>query len=97
MVGSMGSRSIVKQNLRGDDGKAPYERNRGHSCTTPFVPFGEAIMYLPMKTVQRNKGDPAKHQGIWLGINERIEETTVGITRGVIKCRTVNRMSQEQR
>ena len=35
--------------------------------------------------------------GIWLGINERTEEVLVGTSNGVVKCRTVNRMSEDNR
>ena len=68
-------------------GKTPYERIRKEDCVTPLAPFGETIMYLPLKTVHRNKGIPAKRIGTWLGINERIDETLVGTKRGVVKCR----------
>ena len=47
-----------------------------------------------MKIVKRAKGMPAKRPGIWLGINERTEENLIGTTNGVIKCRTVNRLSE---
>ena len=56
------------------------------------MPFGEKVMYVPMKTVRRQKGEAAKIPGIWLGINERTEENIVGTERGVVKCRTVSRL-----
>ena len=80
----------------GDDGRTPCERIRGSQCKTPLVPFGETIMYLPMKTVHRNKGEPAKLPGVWLGINERTEEVLVGTHKGIVKCRTVSRLSKDQ-
>lgn len=48
-----------------------------------------------MKTVHRNKSEPAKLPGVWLGINERIEEVLIGTYKGVVKCRTVSRMSSD--
>ena len=53
-------------------------------------------MYFQMKIVRRQKGEAAKRPGIWLGINERIEETLVGTERGVIKCRTASRVCSDE-
>ena len=86
---------LISKYSRGDDGKSPYERLRGEPSKVPLVPFGERVLYLPMKTVKRPKGEPAKRVGIWLGINERTEETLVGTEKGVIKCRTISRFSQD--
>ena len=36
-------------------------------------------------------------EGIWLGVNGRTEEVFVGTRRGVIKCRTVHRLPEEDR
>ena len=79
----------------GDDGKTIYERIHHEDCVTPLVPFGGAVMYLPLKTVHRNKGVPATKAGVWLGIGERMEETSIGIEFGVVKCRTVDRLKEE--
>ena len=81
----------------GDDGKIPFERIRNETCVTPCVPYGETIMYLPLQTVACSKGEPIKKQGVWLGTIERTEEVTVGTKRGVVKCRTVNRLAANER
>ena len=90
------SAELLSKYSRGDDGKSPYERFRGEPSRAPLVPFGEKVMYLPMKIAKRQKGEAAKMQGIWLGINERTEENIVGTERGVIKCRTVSRLCGEE-
>ena len=79
----------------GDDGKTPYERIRQEACQVPFVPFGEMVLYLPMKTATSSKGVPARKAGIWLGVIERTEEMIIGTKDGVVKCRTVSRMSKD--
>ena len=81
----------------GDDGRAPHERLHGETCTTPLVPFGESVMYLPMKTVRRDKGDPAKQPGVWLGIMARTQKVLIGTTIGAIKCRIVTRLAEQER
>ena len=91
------SAELISKYSVGMDGKTPYERIRKEDCVTPLAPFGETIMYLPLKIVHRNKGIPANRIGIWLGVNERIEETLVGTKRGVVKCRIVDRLSETER
>ena len=84
---------LISKYSAGDDGKTPYERIRQEKCKVPLVPVGETVLYLPMKTATESKGTPARKQGVWLGVIERIEETIIGTFNGVIKCRTVSRMA----
>lgn len=81
----------------GDDGKSPHERLHGERCGTPLVPFGESIMYLPMKTTRRDKGNIAKRPGIWLGVIARTQEVLVGTEAGVATCRTVTRLLDDEK
>ena len=37
----------------GDDGKSPSKRMHGEKCLIELVPFGESILYLPLKTMRR--------------------------------------------
>ena len=91
------SAELISKYVVGENGKTSYERFRGEDCVTPLVPFGETVMYLPLKSVHRNKGMPAKRTGIWFGVRERIEEVLIGTTRGVVKCRTVGRLGDTER
>ena len=50
-------------------------------------------MYLPMRSASSSKGELARKVGIWLGIIEKTEEVIIGTKHGVVKCRTVNRLS----
>ena len=88
---------IISKHSIGDDGKSAYERIRGERCVVPIVPFGEAVIYLPLKTAKHTKGEAVRRTGIWLGTIERIEETLIGTERGVIKCRTVSRLPGNER
>ena len=88
---------LVSKYAPGEDGRTPYERIRNEECMVPTVFFGETILYLPIKTVRRNKGDAAKKQGVWIGTIERTEEAIIGIEHGVIKCRTVTRLAEGDR
>ena len=84
---------LISKYVPGEDGRTPYERLRKESCKVPLVPFGETVMFLPMKTATSSKGEPAKRAGIWLGIIERIEETIIGTKEGVVKCRSASRLA----
>ena len=81
---------LISKYSIGDDGRTAYERIRGEVCAVPVVPFGETVMYLPLKTTKSNKGEAVRKIGVWLGTIERTEETLIGTTRGIIKCRAVS-------
>ena len=88
---------LLSKYVVGSEWKTFYERVHKEDCATPLVPFGETIMYLPLKTIPQNKGVPARKIGIWLGVSERIEETLVGTKNGVVKCRIENRQNETDR
>ena len=85
---------LLSKYAPGDDGRIPYERIRKESCQVPLVPFGETVMFLPMKTATSSKGEPARRAGVWLGIIERTEEVIIGTREGVTKCRIVCRLAK---
>ena len=88
---------FISKYVIGDDGKTVYERIRGEQYAVPIVPFGEAVMFLPFKTAKHTKGEAVKKLGVWLGTIERTEETLIGTTMGVVKCRTVSRFTEDER
>ena len=83
---AMWSAELISKYAPGDDGKTAYERIRKETCKVPVVPFGEIVMYLPMKTASHSKGKFAKKMGVWIGTIERTEETLIGTLNGVVKC-----------
>ena len=58
---------LLSKYVPGDDGKTPYERIRKESCKVQLVPFGEAAMYLPMKTVVSSKRGTTTTNGNMVG------------------------------
>ena len=56
-------------------------------------------MYLPLKTAKslKEQAQPTMKLGTWLGVIERTEETIIGTKDGIVKCRTVNRILEDQR
>ena len=88
---------VISKYSTGDDRKIAYERIRGELCVVPVMPFGDIVMYLPLRRTKHNKGEATRQMGVWLGTVERAEETFIGITRGIIKCRSVNRLPEDER
>lgn len=43
------------------------------------------------------QAQPRMNLGLWLGVIERTQETLIGTEKGVVKCRTVNRLLEDQR
>ncbi len=55
--------------------------------------------HLPLKTadIHAIKGEPKMFEGIWCGVNARTEEVFIGTKKGVVKCRAVKRLPEDQR
>lgn len=66
---------LLSKYAPGDNGRTPYERIRQEACAVPIARFAEAVVYTCPTTVRRNKGVPVKKMGIYLGTNERTEES----------------------
>ena len=86
---------LIPKDAPADDGRTPHERIRREICQVPLVPFGELVMYLPMKTATASKGVPARKAGVWLGVIERTEEMRIDTRDGVTKCRSLSRLSKD--
>ena len=65
----------------------PFERIRKEKCMAPSAIFRTTTLYLQLKTARGPKGESAKHDGVWLGTIEMTDETLIGTSRGVVKCR----------
>ena len=83
---------LISKYSIGYDGKSPYERIRGERSKVPIAMFGE----LKTAKTLREQAQPKMKMGVWLGVIERTEESLIGTEKGVVKCRTVNRMLEKQ-
>ena len=54
-------------------------------------------MYKPAKTVHIEKAEPRWMDGIWLGIVRETHEHIIGTSRGVIKCRAIAAVEENQK
>ena len=68
----------------GEDGKTAFERIKGRHCRSPLAQFGERVLYMELDDGKdrRAKIDKRLMDGIWLGINGRTGEHTIGTERG---------------
>ncbi len=53
--------------------------------------FGEAILYLELDSVGKNKYEPRWHDGIFLGARDKTGEILVGTDHGMVKARDSKR------
>ena len=80
---------------RGPDGRTPYERKRAKSFRISLPCFGEKVLYL--RIPKRSGLDDRWNEGIFVGLVRRTQELLVATPEGVYKCRSVKRMTSEER
>ena len=63
--------------------KNKYERYKGKESKIALVEFGEEVLYKPLPTTanKRNKMEPKFEDAIFLGVDRRIFEYVIGISR----------------
>ena len=64
----------------GEDGKTPYERQKGRKRSFEVVPFGELVRYNKLgETSQERKSlESSWSEGVWLGHARGSSESLVG-------------------
>ena len=78
------------------DRKTAYERRVQKSYRKALVPFGELVMFMPVKNT-KDKGEVRNRVGIMVGLVDRSDEVVIGTTERVVKGGTVRRMPAGQR
>ena len=70
----------------GQDGKTPYERQKGRKCELEVVPFGEKVLYrLPEVANDRHQAlEERWAKGIWLGHARHSPEVLIAIENGIV-------------
>ena len=78
----------------GEDGKTPYERQKGRKCNLEAVPFGELVRYkkLGVTTQERKSLESSWSEGVWLGHARGSSESLAGTKDGVVRAWTIRRM-----
>ena len=71
----------------------------GHVAPAPVAESVEKIMYMPSKNTSKSapKEDAQFHDGLWLGLRMKSDESIVGTPNGVIKVKTVWRLPEDRR
>ena len=90
---------LITRYVKGQTGRTAYREARGHDARAPVAEFGGKIMYMPSKNTSKSapKVDPKFHDGIWLGLRMKSDESIIGTPNGVIKAKTVRRLPEDQR
>jgi len=83
----------------GEDGKTPYERQKGRKCNLEVVPFGELVRYKKLgETSQERKSlESSWSEGVWLGHARGSSESFVGAKDGVVRAWTIRRLPEGER
>jgi len=81
------------------DGRSPWQRAYGKASTMPLLPFGEKVLYKPLKRTGDHKNSlQAKFNfAFYLGSRTRSGEHFVGTSEGVVRCRDVRRLTEDKR
>ena len=88
--------NLLSRGLKGQDGKTPYCRIKGHECRREQAEFGECVHYLKPDSTGMHKADPRWDTGVWLGMRDRTGEYLIGTENGVIKVRTIRRKGMRE-
>ena len=67
------------------------------ACREALAEFGEKIMYMTSKNMSKSapKVDTRFHDGIWLGLRTKSDESIIRTSGGVVKSKTVRRLPEE--
>ena len=88
---------LLNRLRKGDDGKVPYERNRGKKPTVLGVEFGEKVLYKVPKKAKMDKLSPRWIHGIFVGVRRRSNEFQVATKEGIMSVRSIERVKKELR
>ena len=80
-------------------GRTAYREARGHDAQAPIAELGEKIMHMTSKKTSksRTKADAKLHEGMWLGLRLRNDESIIWTPSGVIQAKTIRRLLEDQR
>ena len=92
---------VITRHKVGLDGKTPYERLKGWKSSTRVVPFGETVLWQPLKSAQnkseRCKMDGVYEVGIWAGINNDNGAYYILTDKGVCQARSIRRLPDSEK
>eukprot|EP00973_Karenia_brevis_P088297 12243523-Karenia_brevis.AAC.1 len=88
------SANLITRYKVSQDGRTAYHRLKGKRCSHLVLPFGEKVLYKPLKKggENMNKMEPRHEYGAYLGTSDRTGEVYIGTAEGVVKSRTVKRL-----
>ena len=89
---------VVSRFRVGEDGKTPYQRQKGRKCKEEVVPFAELVHYRKLsEDPGRNKLESPWEEGLWLGHARSSNEALIGTENGVVRAWAVKRRQEEER
>ena len=85
--------------VRSQIGRTASKEARGQDGQAPVAVLGENAMHMTSKKTSKSgpKMDAKFHDGKWLGLTVKSDESIIGTPREVIKAKTVRRLPEYQR
>ena len=79
------------------DGNTSYYRRWNKEHKTPICEFGETVLYMLLTAKHRPKMEARFFQAIWPGKDTSTNENILGISRQVVKARTIRRQTKPEK
>jgi hypothetical protein len=81
------------------DGRSPWQRADGKASAMPLLPFGEKVVYKPLKKTGdlKNSLQARFKFAFYLGSRSRSGGHFFGTSEGVVRCRDVRRLTEDKR
>ena len=83
--------------LVGKDDKTAYERTKGKSATVLGLEFGEKLLRKTKAKSKMDKVGAKWEYGIFVGVRQKSRELWIATPAGVVKARSVRRLSKDRR
>ena len=87
--------TLVRRCAVGADGTTPQEKIKGRASHRPGFEFGERVWYRPAR--KGTKLEPVVSEGVYLGVQDRSDESLIGTPEGPVKCRDVRARPDDEK
>ena len=83
----------------GADGRTPYHRVKGRPNHVIVAPFGEHVLWQPLKTDRGNRSNMVDQyeSGVWVGVNNANGAYIVMTAEGVFQTRSIRRVMDTEK
>ena len=90
---------LITRYVKGQTGRTAYREARGHDAQAPVAEFGDNTMYTTSNSTNKSglTADAKFHDGMWLAMRTKSDESIIETPDEVIKAKTVRRLPEDDR